>query len=72
MGARGSRVDGHTCPTASDLGTELGLERRYLRASGNHPGAQDAVDRSAFLVADDRLGSGDHAWTSVRVSSFWT
>jgi len=70
--ARGAGVHGHAGPAAGDLVAKLLLERRDLGAARDHAGAQDAVDRLALLVTDERLRCGDHAWASVRVSSFST
>ena len=72
MRARGAGVHGDTGPAAGHLLAELQLERGDLGAAGDHAGAQDAVDRLALLVTDERLRCGDHAWASVRISSFST
>ena len=80
--ARGAGVDGDAGAAEAEVGAELLLERLDLRALREHPAAQDAVDRLALLVADERLGGRDElagrragglghgGQASVRVSLF--
>ena len=56
----GAGVDRDAGPAADDLVGELLLEGGDLGALRDHSAAQDAVDRLALLVADERLRCGDH------------
>ena len=70
--AGGPGVDGDTRAAETEVLRELRLEGLDLRPLGEHPAAQDPIDRLALLVPDERLGRGDelvHGAASIRRSS---